>query len=214
MKYIRYIILLITVVFFGQCAEDIPDSVIITFPSITLNGEPVVLINAGDAYVDEGALAFVGETMVEVTVENLANPNVSGVYVTSYRAQNEEGFEASATRTVVVLDPAPSSLDLTGIWARSNGNPNNIVKLSDRLYQANNAGGAFPDGDPRNMVIQFYNVNDVDIFIPFQENTSPSGISVAGINDGTNRINSPNQLQWSLNASAAYGTFVRVFDRQ
>ncbi len=201
-------------IMFSQCAQDIPDSVVITFPEITLNGDAVLIIDAGDPYVDEGAVAFVGDDAVDVTVANPANPATPGVYVTSYSAQNAEGFFANAIRTVVVLDPNPSAIDLSGQFNRGPGRPvNTITRISDRLYMCDNAGGAFADGDPRNMAFMFYNVNDAAIFIPFQENVSESGISVAGINDGTNRIIDQDNYEWSLNASAAYGTFVRVFFR-
>lgn len=214
MKHIRYTILLLILALFSRCAEDIPDSVLITFPAITLNGEAVIMIDAGDPYIDEGALAFVGETEVGVTVSDPADPTTPGVYITSYQAENDEGFTANAVRTLVVLDPNPSAIDLSGQFARGAGRPvNTITRLGDRLYMCDNAGGAFGDGDPRNMAFMFYNVNDDAIFIPFQENVSESGISVAGINDGTNLITDQDNFQWSLNASAAYGTFVRFFSR-
>ncbi len=214
MKLLKYIMIIFPVLLFSRCAEDLPESTIITFPAITLKGEAVIIINKGDAYTDEGAEAFVGETAVDVTVENPADPTVSGVYVTAYTAQNDEGFLANATRTVVVLDPTPSAIDLSGQFARGAGRPvNTITRISDRLYKCDNAGGAFGDGDPRNMAFEFYNVNDNAIFIPFQQSVSESGISVAGINDGTNLITDQDNFQWSLNATAAYGTFVRFFSR-
>ncbi len=214
MKLYKYILILLPVLLFSRCAEDLPESTLITFPAITLKGDPIIIINQGDAYTDAGADAFVGETPVEVTVANPADPNVSGVYVTAYTAENAEGFLANATRTVVVIDPAPSAIDLSGQFARGAGRPvNTITKISDRLYKCDNGAGAFADGDPRNMAFEFYNVNDQAIFIPFQQSVSESGISVAGINDGTNLITDQDNFQWSLNATAAYGTFVRFFSR-
>ena len=216
---IQYSFLIALIVGAVSCENDTTKdtSIITTFPVITVLGDNPVMINKGDAFTDPGAEAFIGDDQKEVTVTGSADPTTAGIYKISYGVVNGEGFAAAADRIVVVMDTDPSTINLEGLWARGNGRPNNITQISDRKYVADNMGGAFAPGDPDNMVVQFYNVDDSRLFIPFQENVSPSGLSVSGLDSGfcpDCLITGPDNIQWALNASGAYGTFVRTFSRQ
>ncbi|MDA0196345.1 MAG: DUF5011 domain-containing protein [Bacteroidetes bacterium] len=214
MKFLKYIIIVVPVLLFG-CAEDFPSiGPLITYPSIVLGGDALAVINVGDAYTDPGAEAFLGTEPTDITVDGTVDPNTAGIYVINYLASNAEGFEATNSRTVVVLETAPSALDLTGTWSRANGNDNVIVKKADRLYNSDNMGGAFAPGDPDNIKADFVMVSDVFIYIPFQEDVTPTGLTVESVNDGNSRVLSPTSFQWSLNASGVYGTFIRVFNKE
>ena len=204
---------------FAACVDDstLNSSIVTTFPVINVIGDNPLFINKGDDFMDPGAEAFIGEKPVEVTTAGSVDPSSAGLYKIDYTVVNEEDFAATKSRIVVVMDTEPSAYNLEGLWARANGQPNNITQISDRKYVADNMGGAFPPGDPDNMVVEFYNVNDSQIFIPFQENVSPSGISVSGLGDGfcpDCLIIDADNIQWALSATAAYGTFVRTFSRQ
>ena len=216
---IKYSFLTYLLFSFAGCVGDstLNSSIVTTFPVINILGDNPLYINKGDDFTDPGAEAFIGEEPVEVTTTGSVDPNTADVYKITYSVVNEEDFSTSKSRIVVVLDTELSAYNLEGLWARGNGQPNNITQLSDRKYVADNMGGAFPPGDPDNMVVEFYNVNDSRIFIPFQENVSPSGISVSGFDDGfcpDCLITGPDNIQWALSASDAYGTFVRTFTRQ
>ncbi len=78
------------------------------YPTIELLGNTSVVLNLGESYVDEGCYAELnGEDISnEVVVTSGINSNKVGIYSVSYEAYNEDGFSASTSRTVYVVDPS------------------------------------------------------------------------------------------------------------
>lgn len=77
------------------------------YPSITLEGDTYLVWEKGEAYVDPGYYSELnGEDVTsQVTVSGTVDVNKSGIYTLTYTTcKNEDGFDASASRTVVVLD--------------------------------------------------------------------------------------------------------------
>lgn len=183
-------------------------STITVYPTLTINGEEIVTVNKGTPYVELGATATAGSTTLPVTTTGTVNSNVIGVYKVTYQAFNSDGFAATEIRTVIVLSPTPSTIDLTGDWFRG-ANKNVITRISDRVYQCDNATG-YTNGDPNNLKMTFYNLDDTKIYAPFQENCSSTGIS-AESNIGT--ITASNKFNWVIYASGFFGTAVRSFVR-
>lgn len=78
------------------------------YPTIELEGDSYIVWDKGTPYVDPGYVSTMnGEDVTsQVTVTGSVNVNQSGVYNLTYTTmKNEDGFDASASRTVVVLDP-------------------------------------------------------------------------------------------------------------
>ena len=193
-----------------SCDNDDPiGSRVTVYPELSLTGDAVVVLTEGEAFTDEGAISFIGEDEVEVTTDGTVDTTTPGVYDIYYSSVNTDGFSAEVRRTIIVLSAEPSAVNLEGTFYR-NGNANTIVKISDRVYTSNNAGGlALSDAD--NLVnITFYNIDDEHIYAPYQEDTSVTGIDVE-TNLGT--IVNQNSFNWVLYASAYYGTAVRNFTR-
>lgn len=189
--------------------EDPIGSRVTVYPDMTLNGDAVVVLTEGDTFTDPGAVSFIGEDEVEVTTTGSVDATTPGVYDLYYSSVNEDGFSAQLRRTIIVLSAEPSAINLEGTFYR-NGNANNIVRLADRVYTSDNAGGLGP-ADSNNFInITFYNIDDERLYGPYQTNTSPSGIDVE-TNIGT--IINENNFTWVLYASATYGTAVRNFVR-
>lgn len=216
MKNLKYILFaILPAMLLASCTEDFPASTSITYPSIVMGGDAIEVISVGDAYTLPTTEAFIGEDPTEITVTGTVDPNTAGIYTINYGASNPEGFEATAFRTVVVMETAPSAVNMVGTWSRANGNDNVITQVSDRVYNSQNLGGAWAPGDDRNLMADFFVVDDVALFVPFQENASVTGASVVSFLNGqtpVSRINSATQFQWALNASLHYGTFTRTFD--
>lgn len=78
------------------------------FPIITLEGDSYMIVDKGSQFVDPGYKAELnGEDVTsQVTVNSNLDTSKSGVYSISYIVKNEDGFEATESRTVVVLNPA------------------------------------------------------------------------------------------------------------
>ena len=192
-----------------SCTEDPVSSKVTFYPELTINGESTVVLTEGDTYTEEGAVALENGEEIEVTTTGTVDSSTPGVYFVSYAASNVDGFATSKKRTVIVLSAEPSAINLEGTFFR-NGNPNNIIRLDDRVYQCDNAGGTVLD-DPKILLkATFYNVDDQIVYIPFQENASPSGLS---IESNIGNIVDENSFTWTIYALPTYGTGPRIFTR-
>ena len=95
------------------------------YPSIELLGDSYLVWEKGVAYEEPGYKSDLnGEDVTsQVTVSGAVDVNKSGIYTLTYTTvKNEDGFDASASRTVVVLD---SSSKVEGFYinqATSNRN--------------------------------------------------------------------------------------------
>jgi hypothetical protein len=201
--------------FLSACSyEDPITSKVTNYPILTVNGETTMVLIEGDTYTEEGAEATEAGVEIEVTTTGSESVDTStpGVYNVYYSAVNVDGFPAEARRIIIVLSSAPSAINLEGTFFR-NGNPNNVTRLGDRVYECDNAGGlaiASPADEDLLIHATFYNIDDEHVYIPYQEDTSVSGIDVES-NIGT--IIDENNFNWVLTASATYGTAVRNFSR-
>ena len=86
------------------------------YPTIELEGDSYLVWDKGTAYEEPGYISMMGNDDVtdQVIVSGRVDTNTSGIYTLTYTtAKNEDGFGASATRTVVVLDPNSA---IEGFW--------------------------------------------------------------------------------------------------
>ena len=86
------------------------------YPTIELDGDTYLVWDKGTAFVDPGYSSILnGEDVTsEVTVSGNVDTSKSGIYTLTYTTKkNEDGFDASASRTVVVLDP---NSDIEGFY--------------------------------------------------------------------------------------------------
>ena len=86
------------------------------YPTIELEGDTYLVWDKGTAYVEPGYSSTLnGEDVTsEVTISGSVDVNTSGIYNLTYTTKNnEDGFNASASRTVVVLDP---NSDIEGFY--------------------------------------------------------------------------------------------------
>lgn len=211
MKKILMGIACIATLFLSSCVDNTTEGVseITNYAVLNVIGDTEVIINQGSSWTDPGADVTLSGEAYPYDTDGTVDTNIPGVYYIAYLAVNAEGYSASANRTVVVISTDPSIYDLSGNWARSNGSPGTCVQVSDREYTYDNAGGVT---GANQLTVTFINVNDEQIYIPFQEDASDSGISVRSFAPGT--IEDEDNWSWSLSASSFYGTFTRVFSRQ
>ena len=86
------------------------------YPTIELEGDSYLVWDKGTAWQEPGYSSVLnGEDVTsEVTISGTPDVNKSGIYTLTYTTKkNEDGFDASATRTVVVLDP---NSDIEGFY--------------------------------------------------------------------------------------------------
>ena len=101
---------------FTSCEKKSAGHTSITYyAEIVLEGGDMILAK-GSTYVEPGYSAIMAGKDVtdQVKVDGAVNTAASGVYVLTYSMVNADGFASSASRTVVVLDPADP---IEGYWA-------------------------------------------------------------------------------------------------
>lgn len=205
-------ILCLSFALFSCSSEDPIGSKVTYYPDMTFNGERITVLTEGDTYTEQGIVSTEDGIDLEVVMTGSedVDPTTPGVYDVYYSSVNSDGFSKEIRRTVIVLSAQPTNIDLSGTYFRG-AFPNNVVRVADRVYTADNAGGVDPTvaANVNNLIkLTFYNIDDTRIYAPYQEDTSNTGIDVES-NIGT--IVSPNNFTWVLYASAFYGTAVRNF---
>lgn len=78
------------------------------YPTLELSGASSIIIDKGSTFTDPGYYAEMQGLDVtdQVEISSNVNTNASGIYTVTYTIVNEDGFSASASRTVIVLDPS------------------------------------------------------------------------------------------------------------
>jgi hypothetical protein len=91
------------------CHKDSTDGLtkITYYPTITVLGDPVVVVLEGSTYTDEGCYVDLnGEDFTDqATTSSNVDASKIGIYTVTYSAVNEDGFAASASRKVYVVNP-------------------------------------------------------------------------------------------------------------
>ncbi|MFG6685608.1 DUF5011 domain-containing protein [Mariniflexile sp. HNIBRBA6329] len=209
-KHLSRISLILLVFLIISCDEANPiPSEITYYADVQLIGDRTIAITQGQPFTDPGAISLIDGESVPYTTTGSVDTSTPGVYKLTYETINDDGFPASATRAVVVLSSAPSIYNLEGNWRRSATGNAVIVRISDREYTHSNAGGV--DG-VNALFVPFYNIDDVNLYIPFTPNASESGISVESVL-GSGKIINANEINWVLSASGFYGSLLRIFRR-
>ena len=81
---------------------------ITTYAVLELNGDAYETLQLGSSYNDPGCTAKMGDEDVtdKIVTDGAVNTNELGYYDLSYRVINADGFAATASRTVAVVDKA------------------------------------------------------------------------------------------------------------
>ncbi len=102
----------------GQVSRTVTVTPDITPPVITLLGDPVVSIELGTAYTDDGATAtdnIDGDLTDDITTVNPVDTDVADIYTVTYNVSDAAGNRAEVTRTVTVTpDITPPDITLLG----------------------------------------------------------------------------------------------------
>lgn len=79
---------------------------ILYYPVLTMNGDAFMKVEVGGNFNDPGCTATVGTEDISSSIVTTSDVNTSkpGFYTVSYAAKNDEGYTATAKRTVMVKD--------------------------------------------------------------------------------------------------------------
>lgn len=210
-----FISALITIFLFACNKTDFdypPDTVgsskIIYFPSVTINGERLIIINEGSTYTDPGADAQLNGAPVQYTTTGTVDPTTPGVYDITYTASNPQGFSASDWRTVVVIGGDVSTNDFSGVYLRTGFATSTWTKTGDGIYSVENPGGAAVGAG---LTVVAVNYTGTKIAIPHQ--ISPDFGEVSSSEESYSLTPAPPTYSWVFHASG-YGTQLRDFVKQ
>ena len=150
-KNIIYAMLLaLGVITLASCDKDTEGlSRITTYAVLEMNGESFVKVNVGGSFNDPGCVATMGGEDVSDQIQVNSNVDTSkpGFYNVNYVVYNDDGFPASASRTVMVVDPnnfAGAYLGESEFGSRHYYNaPINITKRSDGTFLIDDLAGGF-----------------------------------------------------------------------
>lgn len=143
-------LLALGVITLASCDKDTEGlSRITTYAVLEMNGESFVKVNVGGSFNDPGCVATMGGEDVTDQIQVNSNVDTSkpGFYNVNYVVYNDDGFPASASRTVMVVDPnnfAGVYLGESEFGSRHYYNaPINITKRADGTFLIDDLAGGF-----------------------------------------------------------------------
>lgn len=108
-KIIYIMMALVASVALAGCTDDSTDNEtwVVYYPSLVLVGDATVYLDKGSDYVEPGYTATnEGQDVSDqVVVSGSVDGTTSGIYTITYSISNSDGYSASTSRTVIVLDP-------------------------------------------------------------------------------------------------------------
>lgn len=147
MKKLSLIIVLVITGTFLSCDVESTGNVsrLTVFPELTVNGESLVLSEVGVTFNDPGATASAGGTPIDFETTSDLDINTPGFYTISYSAENEDGFVAAATRTVIVYE---NNGTIAGVYdgiriSRDAGGPILISSRTDGDFNISDLMGGY-----------------------------------------------------------------------
>jgi hypothetical protein len=151
------------------CKKDETDNLsrIKNYPSITLNGDALIVINMGETFTDPGATATLGNDPLQPIVNNPVDTSQPGLYVIEYKGANTEGDTIAQTRTVIVTDPVVNNLDQSGIFKRTGFADSPVTKVGNKgQYEIANFG--FTNAPNTGFTATFVQIDASHIVVPEQ----------------------------------------------
>lgn len=186
--------------------EGVSQTVKVSYPEITLNGNALVIVATGATYTDAGAKLkddITGAITDIQPTDNPVNTAVPGLYVVTFSASNANGFETSVSRLVAVTSVA-GTINRQGTYRRTATGVNcYITKLADGVYEVKNPGGF--SGSTNTIVYMVETAPNIYVCPP--QPTDFGTMSVININFTATGVT------WNV-INPGFGTGQRVFIKQ
>lgn len=210
-RYIKTnILLLASLAVISSCKKEttagISKEVKVSYPEVTLKGDPIVILPVGGTFTDAGATVkddISGQVSDLTPTSNTVNVQEPGLYQVNYVASNANGFESSAARLVAVTS-VTGTTDRSGTYLRSATGINAYVEqLAEGVYKITNPGGA---GIGQNTVVYVVETEKGVYSCPPQP-TDVGTMEVTEINF------TDTGATWRV-LNVEYGTGLRTFQKQ
>ena len=149
-------------------------------PVITLQGDREIEITLGNRTVNEPGYSATdtqdGDLTQMVQVTNDINLDVPGIYTVSYNVMDSDGLQATATRTVTIVDP--------------NQDTNNDVTIFNggQTYKGSVPEITFPGGNPLYLSLgEDYDNSSAYSAYDFEDGDVSKNVNIQGANFNTNQ---------------------------
>jgi hypothetical protein len=111
------------------------------YPTFELTGGDLYFHTVGTAYTEPGIKVTEEGAPIDFSTDGTVDVTTPGFNIISYSAINKDGFQGTATRTVVVKEDNVPELDLEGAWTSnlagtSFGQAMSITNVGDGIYTA------------------------------------------------------------------------------
>jgi hypothetical protein len=195
----------------GCKKDELPSKVVVvSHPTVTLQGDPVVILNVGDTYSDQGATYYdsLYGDQGTLTATTEVNTSEEGFFVVRYTATNQYGHEGSGTRLVAVTG-IDDAFDVSGTYIRvGTGGEATVSKVGRGVFVTTNVAGG---GTPENAYFMFK--SDSTMVMP--EQFLPAFAASADFVDPVYDFNgTPPNYSYIIDNPAVFGAAVRVFEKQ
>mgnify|MGYP002868969344 CR=1 FL=1 len=130
-----------------SCSDDESEdkSRITTYAVLEMNGDDFMKLNVGETFNDPGCVATMGSEDVssQIIVDSNVNTSKPGFYTVNYIVYNEDGFPASASRDVMVVDPNNFASAYLATTRYFTGAPINVVDNGNGTYTIDDVNGGY-----------------------------------------------------------------------
>jgi hypothetical protein len=204
-------IIFIAIIVFGCKKEQdrVSQIVKVSAPTISFTGSKFYSINVGESVPAIVATAYDSVLNESYTVEYdpaVIDATTPGLYVVPMTAKNKYGYIGSDVVFVAVTS-IPDSIDLSGLYKRTTGEPVNITKVERGLYETDDVGGAAT----LEITAYFVQINDTLLDVPPQP--TPAG-SLHCVTEKVTGSGAPGTtISWAVR-NAFFGTQLRTFVKQ
>ncbi len=127
---LTYVIFALLAITFASCEkkyENIGND-FTYYPTFVMEGDAEMIIQKGDAFVDPGITATEDGKELEITTvvsslfgESSLNSSMVDIYTITYLATNSDGYNGSASRTVIVANQGDLVNSIEGIYLANTG---------------------------------------------------------------------------------------------
>ncbi|WP_178987592.1 immunoglobulin-like domain-containing protein [Winogradskyella schleiferi] len=106
MKKLILSLFVISALFLSSCETDSTEDVseVTVFAELSLLGDPIMFSPVGQPFADPGADASIGGASAPFETVSNVDTSTPGFYNVTYIATNDDGFQASANRQVIVYE--------------------------------------------------------------------------------------------------------------
>lgn len=150
-KYLRYIgLFFLAAVILSGCEKETTNDIseITYYATFDMQGDAYIILEKGTPYVEPGVTATADGNDLPVITEGSVDSDVPAVYYISYSAVNADGYSATVTREIRIIEYGFDGTDISGTYDgirnnKANGGTVTITKIGPGVYEVDDILGGY-----------------------------------------------------------------------